>query len=248
MRALHRLLLVGIVVILAVTLAGCVRVNRALVLNSDGSGVYTLTIGFREPRQGDPTSLPPEISTAMEAFAAHVQQQGGTFLRYADQGYAYWTFIRSFSVIAQANALLQEDPRQYDSNHTPVLYRDLLHIAREARLSATTYRVTGSISLSDPLGTSASWRDATESLAITMPNGVSAHLGGTLSGNTVTYTIGYNQSAEIDVSGNATAGTGVGTSVFTALRFAAVGALLVLAVGLASLGGWLLRSPRKRER
>ncbi|HLJ80384.1 MAG TPA: hypothetical protein VKT52_02785, partial [Ktedonobacterales bacterium] len=84
----------SVVVSLFVTilLAGCVRVNRTFVLNPDGSGTYTLTIGLQEPHPGDPSSISPQIVTVMDAFGAYVQQQGGTYDRFADQSYAYWTY------------------------------------------------------------------------------------------------------------------------------------------------------------
>jgi hypothetical protein len=46
-------------------------------------------------------------------------------------------------------------------------------------------------------------RDARESFAITMPGGISSHSGGTVSGDTITYTVHVNQAANIDVSSSA---------------------------------------------
>jgi hypothetical protein len=78
-----------------------------------------------------------------------------------------------------------------------------------------------------------------------MANGVSTHYGGTLTGNTVTYAVAYNQSVTIDVTGNVSAVTEVDET--TRVRLVAVGVLLALAVILAGAGGWLLRGPAKRS-
>src|SRR5690348_11724858 len=83
--------------ILAVSLAGCMRVQRTLQVNRDGSGIYTLTVGFREPTPGNPASLNPAITNAMSAFAVSVESNGGASRTFDDQGYAYWTFTRTFS-------------------------------------------------------------------------------------------------------------------------------------------------------
>jgi hypothetical protein len=46
-------------------------------------------------------------------------------------------------------------------------------------------------------------RDARESFAITMPGGISSHSGGTVSGDTITYTVHVDQVANIDVASSA---------------------------------------------
>jgi hypothetical protein len=229
-----------------VLLTGCMRVDRALVINGDGSGSYTLTVGFPEPAQGGSSSVSSKIVAPMEAFGAHIQQEGGTYHRYTSQNYVYWTYTSAFSSLAGGNGLLQEDPRQYDQNHIPVLFNDNLKISKVVGSSTTVYQVTGMISLADPQGISTSWREATESVAITMANGVSTHYGGTLTGNTVTYAIAYDQSVTIDVTGNISSTPEVEDS--TRVRFVAVGLLLSLAVILAGTGGWLLRGSVKRSR
>jgi hypothetical protein len=244
MAGSHRILqIAALALALAVALAGCMRVDRALVVSGDGSGTYTLTIGFREPAPNDPSSIAQDIVTTMEVFGAHVQQAGGSYRRYEDQGYEYWAFTRSFSSAAQANALLQDDPRQYDPNHSPVLYRDSLHIARENRLFTTRLHVTGEISLADPFGKAANWKDATETVVITMPDGIISYQGGARDGDTITYSIQYNQSAAIDVVGD-TRATG-GTIPSIAFVSGEV-VLVLLAVILVVLGIRLLRRPAKQ--
>jgi len=221
-----------LVVFLLLALAGCMHVDRALTINGDGSGVYVLTVGFLEPKSGDQNSLSANVVTTMDAFGAHVQKQGGTFRHYDDQGYAYWAYNRPFTSLAQADTYLQEDPRQDDPNHTPLLYADSLHVTTGAGFGSTSTHVTGRISLQDPDGKSKAWKDATERLAITMANGISAHDGGVQDGNTVSYTIHYNESASVDVTGNVKNGfPGCGGSA----------ALIVVAVGF-----WLLRAAARR--
>jgi hypothetical protein len=162
-----------------VVLPGCMRVQRSFTLNADGSGVYVLTVGVRYPTAGDPSSIPTQNVAAMEAFGARVQQQGGSYRRYDDQGYAYWAYDRPFASVAQADAFLQEDPRQDDPTHFLVLYHDTLHVTTQTGfLQPPTIHVSGTISLADLTGQAAqNWRDATESLTITMANGVRSHRG-----------------------------------------------------------------------
>src|SRR5215813_12443945 len=117
------IILFGLFGVIAV-LGGCVSVDRSLVLYGDGSGTYTLTIGFPEPQKGNPSSISPEIVAPMDAFGAHIQQEGGTYQRYAQQDTVYWTYTSAFTSATVGNQLLQEDPRQYDSRHTPVLFHD----------------------------------------------------------------------------------------------------------------------------
>src|SRR5215813_1900086 len=79
-----------LLLLLLMVLTGCMRVERALTINGDGSGVYVLTVGFRQPKPGEPTSIPANDITAMEGFGAHVERQGGTYRRYDTQDYSYW--------------------------------------------------------------------------------------------------------------------------------------------------------------
>ncbi|PWT70402.1 MAG: hypothetical protein C5B60_12205 [Chloroflexi bacterium] len=244
-------ILLSLASLAAVLLTGCMRIQRALVIYGNGSGSYTLTIGFPEPAPGDSSGISSKIEVPMDAFGAHVQQEGGTYRRYTNtsQNYVYWAYTSSFSSLADGNGLLQEDPRQYDPNHLPVLFKDTLKISKVVESSTTLYQVTGTISLADPLGNNTSWKDATESVAITMADGISTHSGGTLTGNTVMYAIAYKQTATISVTGNGSATTtGVDNSTqATQARFIAVGVLLALAVILGGVGGWLLRGALKRS-
>ncbi len=224
---------------LALALGGCMRVERTFTINSDGSGVYLLTVGFRQPQQGDSSSVPANTKTTMEAFGAHVKQQGGAYQSYDEQGYTYWSYTRPFAAISQGEALLQDDPRQYDANHSPLLYHDSLHVSEEPGLFGSTFHVSGSISLVDLFNNAQAWQDAIEAVTITMPNGVSAHQGGTLDGHSVTYTIHYNESTRVDVRGMVSQSNG-GVGVL------ALGIALV-ALALASLGFWLIRGSTRKS-
>ena len=239
MHASPRPLLAAILAcILAISLTGCMRVQRTLQVNRDGSGIYTLTLGFREPTSGNPASLNNAITNAMDAFAAHVEATGGASRPFQDQGYAYWTFTRTFSSMKEGDDELQDDPRQFDANATPILFHDSLHLTSASGPFGTTYHVTGTLSLVDLLGNAQDWRDATESLTITMPGGISAHRGGIHDGDSITYTIGYNQSATVDVTGGATP-----TRAATLTLAVLLGALALI---LAVLGIRLLRAPARK--
>jgi hypothetical protein len=231
-HALATRLLAVLALVLCLALAGCMSVQRSLTLNGDGSGVYALTIGVRYPTPGDPTSIPANNTVALETFGADAQAQGGSYRTFDANGYRYWAYTRPFASITTAEKVLQEDPRQDDAMHFAVLYHDTLHVAVEHDLfGASTYHVTGTISLVDLTGNAAQyWRDATESLTITMANGLRRHKGGTQDGSSVTYSIGYNQSAAVDVTGSGDSAN-PGLSILLAL----------LAVALAGIGVIVLR-------
>lgn len=114
----------------------------------------------------------------------------------------------------------------------------------ESSAFSTSFHVTGQISLADPLGQATNWRAASESIAITLSDGITSHQGGAQNGDTVTYTISYNQTAAIDVVGSASAATSVAARV---TRVIGAGALLTLAIILAVLGLRLLRSPTRKK-
>jgi hypothetical protein len=224
---------------LILTLSGCMSVERQLRLNGDGSGSYTLTLGFREPATGDPDSVSEKVVVPLNAFADHVQNTAGATTRYEKDGYAYWAFTRPFSSVEEANSLLQEDPRQYDTNHAPVLYHDSLRVTRETRFPATVFHVSGQISLVDLFNNAQNWSDATEQLTITMPQGIISATGGARQGESVTYTIHYNQSAQIDVVGRVS-GSQNTLGVAPLLIGGVCGAL---ALALLIVGVRLLRRP-----
>jgi hypothetical protein len=221
---------------LCLSLAGCMSVQRSLTLNGDGSGVYTLTIGVRYPVANTPTSIPAQNVAALVAFGEDVRQQGGDYRTYDANGYRYWAYTRPFASIRAAEQMLRADPRQDDVTHFAVLYHDDLHVAiQHGYFGASTYHVTGTISLVDPTGDAALlWGDAKESLTVTMANGLRGHHGGTQDGSSVTYIIGYNQSAKVDV-------TGTGDPASPGLSLV----LGLLAVALTAVGVVILLGARR---
>jgi hypothetical protein len=221
------------------------RVNRTLTIYGDGTGTYMLTIGFREPTPNDPSSISQNIVATMEAFGARVQQTGGSSRRYDDQGYDYWSYTRPFTSVETANAFLQEDPRQDDQTHSPVLYHDSLHLTLENWLFTSRLHLTGKISLVDLTGKATNWADATETLTITLPDGIASSQGGTRDGNSITYAIGYNQAATVEVQGNSSLSNGAVPSLVLSI-LALV--LAMVAVALLVLGLRVLRSGKKQER
>jgi hypothetical protein len=239
----HALALSALLSILTVLLSGCMSVERQFQLNGDGSGSYTLTLGFREPATGDPDSVSERAVVPLNAFADHVHATGGSTTRNENQGYAYWTFTRPFTSVEEANTFLQEDPRQYDSNHTPVLYRDSLRVTRETQLLSSVFHIKGIISLVDLLDNAQTWSDATERLTITMPEGIISATGGARQGESVAYIIRYNESAQIDVVGRV--GGSQNTLGMAPLLIGGVCGILALA--LLVVGIRLLRRPAVKQ-
>src|SRR5260370_41038158 len=93
----------AIVFVLVGALAGCMRVDRSLQVNGDGSGSYILTVSFRQPEPGVPASVSQSVVAPMEDFGAHVRQTGGSYRRTVDQGYASWTYIRPLRTVLPVN-------------------------------------------------------------------------------------------------------------------------------------------------
>jgi hypothetical protein len=239
MATARHLTISGLALILILALSGCMSVERQLRLNGDGSGSYTLTLGFREPANGDPDSVSEKVVIPLNAFADHVQNTAGATTRYEKNGYAYWVFTRPFASVEEANVLLQEDPRQYDANHTPVLFHDSLRVTRETRFPSSVFHVSGTISLVDLLNNAQSWSDATEQLTIAMPQGIISATGGAREGESVTYTIRYNQSAQIDVVGRVSGSQ----DTLGAAPLLIGGVCGALALALLFVGVRLLRRP-----
>ncbi len=92
---------------LAILLTGCMHVDRSITLNNDGSGSYTLTIGFSQQVMN---AAHDQVTTSMNAFGEQVALQGGSVRRYDDAGYSYWAYTRPFKSIADLNTLVQQAP------------------------------------------------------------------------------------------------------------------------------------------
>jgi hypothetical protein len=125
--------------------------------------------------------------------------------------------------------------------------QDTLTVTETSGILTNSFHVTGHISMLAPSGSSSDtggvdvsqyFKDAHETVSITMPGWVSSHKQGEVSGNTVKYTIHYNEQADIDVTGG-----GVNPQAL-ALTIAA-GALILLLAG--ALAFWIVRRRRARE-
>lgn len=244
---LRRSTLGAVLVAIMVLMSGCIHLDRGVTLNGDGSGTYALSIGFSDQL----VSLSSDqISQSMNQFGEKVKQQGGSYRHYEDTGYTYWAFTRPFKTIAQLNELLQETPQTGDSTSTGVTIspsngQDTLSVTETPGLLTNSFHVTGHISmLADPsdsppgtggINVSQYLKDMRETVSITMPGWISSHTQGEVSGNTVKYTVHYNEQADIDV-------TGGGMNPVARLLMIAAGAVILLLAG--ALVFWLVRRRR----
>ena len=223
-----RLAAVLICLLLALSLAGCVHADRALTLNNDGTGVYTLSIGLSDQmvKLGSAT-----LVTNMNKFGDRVKQQGGTYSRYEDGGYSYWKYVRPFQSVSQLNRLLAEAPQaNADTSGTSPDAHSVLHVTETPGFFSTTYHITGQMALEFPQVDRATrdlLKDVRESFAVTLPGWVSAQSGGTLKGNTVTYTVHLDESTTVDVTG--------GGLIVQHIALVAGGVLLALLLVIAGL-------------
>jgi hypothetical protein len=231
----------GLVIALGLALAGCMHLDRSVALNDDGSGVYTLTIGFSQPllaRSGD------QIIPIMDSYGASVRNQGGTFRYYDDAGYTYWAFTRPFKTVAALNILIQDQPKTGGVSNLVNAAQNTLRFSEQSNLLGNSFRVTGSITMRFPQNSTTNsgqpatippaLKDMRESFSVTMPGSITAHNGGVVSGNTVTYSVQYGEKATIDV-------TGGDVSPVALLPFA-IGAAVVLVAVIVGLTLWRRRS------
>ncbi len=191
--------------LLAFSLAACVQADRTVVLNSDGSGVYTFTVGISDQLV---TLGGSSLAKSMDDFGTSAQQGGGSFSRYEANGFSYWKYVRPFHSVNQLNTFLTESPQTSATTGSSGVSasdpRNMLNVVDNAGFFSSTFHATGYLSLVIPNADQSTrdlLKDARLSVAITMPNWVSEQHGGNLNGNTVTYTVNFGQSATIDVTG-----------------------------------------------
>jgi|GEM_PF-1080264 hypothetical protein len=227
--------------LLAFSLAACVQADRTIVLNSDGSGVYTFTVGLSDQLVNLGGS---SLSKSMDDFGTQAQQNGGSYRRYEANGFSYWKYVRPFHSVSQLNTMLPESPNSGSSSGAPsastVNANDSLNVVDTAGFFSTTFHVTGSMSLVIPNADQSTrdlFKDARLSVAITMPNWVSEQHGGTLNGNTVTYAVAFGQSATIDVTGGG----------YNAPHIMLVAGGVLLALALFAIGMFLLWRGNRRS-
>lgn len=233
----------------AVLLSGCFHLDRGMKLNGDGSGSYTLTVGLNEALVG---LAGDKITKSMDESGRQVKAKGGDYRHFDQDGYSVWVFTRPFKSVDELNTLLHENPASSsanagDSAGLPAQTQDTLAVTETPGIFVNSFHMAGHISMKDLSGASSGGsgidmssylKDARESVSITMPGWVTSHgPGAEVQGNTVTYTVHYNEEATIDVVGG-----GVNP---TAISLAAGAGLLVLLL----IGGvivWRRRQRRQR--
>lgn len=218
MRRLSRVVpALALGLILALALSGCIHEDRSVSLNSDGSGTYTLALGLSDQvlaLGGD------QIGASMDQIGAQVKHEGGNYSKHDDGSYTVWTFTRPFKSVADLNTLLQRPLTASSVGGTapPPASADSFNVSVSSGFFIKSFHVTGHMSMLTPndhpanpggVGVPQVLKDMRESFAITMPGWISAHSGGTVSGNTITYTIHYGQQTSIDVTGGALTGAGI---------------------------------------
>lgn len=101
---------------LAISLAGCMHVDRSVTINGDGSGSYTLTIGFSEQLI---SLASDQISSSMNSYGDQIKGKGGSYRHYDDTGYSYWAYTSPFKSMAELNKIVQDMPQTSGGLPTP---------------------------------------------------------------------------------------------------------------------------------
>ncbi|WIG61871.1 MAG: hypothetical protein OJF49_004620 [Ktedonobacterales bacterium] len=235
--SLRRSAVLGLLLLFAIALSGCVHVERNVAINGDGSGTYTLTIGYSE----QVVSLAADQSTkTMDDYGAKVKQEGGSYRHYDDTGYSYWAYTRPYKSVADLNKFITDMPQSSDTSGltgtsgASQATNDSFTFSEQPGFFSNTFHVMGHISLVVPGDTSSNgvdlssvMKDAHESFAVTMPGWVTSHSGGTVQGNTVTYLVHFGEQADIDVVGG-----GVNTAVIVPMVGGAILLLLLITGGV----------------
>jgi hypothetical protein len=193
----------ALLLLLVVALSGCVRIDRDIHVNDDGSGTYALTIGFKRDLA---TAYGPALVNQMTEYGENVKAKGGTYGRSDDDTYTYWKFTCPFRTPDDLNQALTSLPSLTLGSST-LSSQDQLKLSENSGPFINDFRLAGKISLlPDGQVNSATqdlFKDAHNTLVITMPGMITSHSGGTQSGNTITYTVGYAQTAEVNVASRA---------------------------------------------
>lgn len=214
-----RPLALALVALLACCLAGCVRLDRGVSLNADGSGAYRVAVGFSDRLvQAGGTSF----ANQMDACAAKVKAEGGASTRADDASYTTWTFTWRFADVDALNALLKRGTTFCQApgatSAAAAASVDPVEVTERARLLTTTFVVRGHVSLIVPQGAvdpqdpgvSALLKDARTSFSVSMPLWVTSHApGGAVSGATVTYTTHTGESRDFEVVGGGPTTAGI---------------------------------------
>ncbi len=242
-RGRHPLAVLALLAVLCVALSGCVRLQREVTLQNDGSGTYSFAIGFSDKLIAVAGS---SFALQMKTCGALVEASGGTYTTADTDGYSTWTFRWHFTSLSRLNSLLSANASFCSISNTniptSVTANDTFAITAHGHFLTTTYVLNGHLSfvLQAPTGTqdpntTALLQQAYSSFAITMPGWVSSETaGGSVNGATVTYTARNGDAIDFQVVGE-----GIN-----------VAALLVIGGGVLLLAGLLyliLRLVRRRE-
>lgn len=235
---------VALLIALALLLTGCMHIDRSVALNADGSGSYTLTIGFSQQVMSAAGS---QVSDTMNSFGDQVKLEGGSTRQYQDAGYSYWAYTRPFKSIADLNTMLQQTPQSTSGSNSAGnligVAQDTLAFSQQDGLLGATFHVTGHMSMIPQNGATGAVpqavQDMRESFSVTMPGSITSHKGGVTHGNTVTYVIHYGQATDIDVVG--------GGADPARLALIGLGMVIVAFIIIAALLLWG-RSRKRRQR
>lgn len=242
MRVMNRSLAkFALLLTLAFALTGCMRIDRNVAIHGDGAGSYTLTIGFVKSAASAQGS---QLAASMDTFGEQVISQGGATRRYDQGDFTYWAYTRSFSSIADLNRQVQRMPSVFQSvsatsgSLLPADQRNTYQFAEDSNGITSTFHVSGHMSLIYPqsitanLGSDAvqQLKNLRESISISMPGWYIQHSGGSVSGSTITYSVGYGQQTDIDAS----------ATILTLPTIIGLGVLLLIILIAAAL--WLRAS------
>jgi hypothetical protein len=175
----------------------------------------------------------------MNRCGDQVRAAGGSYRHFEDAGYGNWAFTWPFKNVGTLNQLLQASSSLCNTGSSAssadgsltASDTDFFKVTETTGLITNTFHATGQMSMLSSAGsidpsTQQLLKDARESFAITFPGYVSAHAGGILNGNSVTYTIHYGESTTIDATGG-----GVNTGTVAA----ATGLALVVLASLVAI-------------
>jgi hypothetical protein len=242
------LVALALLLVLSVSLSGCVHLQRGVKLNSDGSGTFSFLLGFSDKLTAFAGS---SFAAEMNACGEKVKAGGGSFTSSDTNGYSSWTFTWPFNSLQRLNELSQMNTSFCTIPNTNVptsaTADDTFAVTAHAHFLTTTYVLTGHLSFQlqssgtttqDP-STAALLREAYSSFSITMPTWVSSEsAGGAVNGATVTYTAHPGDTLDFQVVGE-----GLNTPALLAL-----GGGALLGLGLLALLVRLFRRSEAAER
>ena len=202
----------GLLLVLCCALSGCVRLQRSVKLNSDGTGTFSFMLAFSDkliPFAG------ASFANQMNACGASVKAGGGSYSAADRGGYSSWTFTWPFNTIDRLNDLLRMDTAfcTFPNTNVPasVTAADTFAVTAQSHFLTTTFVVTGHLSFplqatgstSPDSNTAALLKEAHSSFSVSMPGWVSSQsAGGTVSGSTVTYTARAGDTLNFQIVGS----------------------------------------------